>query len=383
MKIVHICLACFYVEGMGYQENILPKMHKMMGHDVTILASDFTFEPSGKIQKRALGDYINKDGVKVKVIEKKSGLPFLARYRIYKGLYYELEIEKPQIIFVHGGQFHPVKDIVEYVKKNNVKLYIDQHGDYYNTPVNDIKGFIWQKIIYRHCVRKLAKYAIRVYGTTPWRCKYLKEVYGIKDEKIALLMVGGDDYKIDFEKKNEISQTIREEHGIKSDDFLIVTGGKIDQQKNIHLLMQAINEIENDNVKLIVFGCPSKDMEDSIEKLSGSSKIRMIGWLDSDDVYKYFMAADLVVFPGTHSVMWEQACACGTPCVFKHWEYMRHIDLDGNCEFLYSDSKEEIHKIIQGIVCDKNKYNEMKENARKGINEFSYRKIAKEAIGIR
>jgi hypothetical protein len=40
MKIVHICLACFYVEGMGYQENLLPKYHVKQGHQVTVLTND-------------------------------------------------------------------------------------------------------------------------------------------------------------------------------------------------------------------------------------------------------------------------------------------------------------------------------------------------------
>ena len=43
MKIVHICLACFYVDGMGYQENLLPKYHAQK-HDVTIITSDFAFD---------------------------------------------------------------------------------------------------------------------------------------------------------------------------------------------------------------------------------------------------------------------------------------------------------------------------------------------------
>jgi hypothetical protein len=51
MKIVHLCLANFYVDGMGYQENILPKYHAKE-HDVLIVTSDFAFDSEGQRIKK-------------------------------------------------------------------------------------------------------------------------------------------------------------------------------------------------------------------------------------------------------------------------------------------------------------------------------------------
>ena len=382
MKIVHICLACFYVEGMGYQENILPKMHAREGNDVTILTSDFTFTNKGEVRKKDIGEYINEYNVKVKIIQKDTRIALFEKYRVYKGLYSELEMEQPDIIFVHGGQFFPVNDVIRYVKRHNAKLFMDQHGDYYNMPVNNLKGYIWQKIIYRPCMRKLAKFSQKVYGVTPWRCQYLNDVYGIDKNKIELLVMGGDDERIDIENRNEICAEIRKKHNIKENDFLIVTGGKIDKTKNIHLLMKAISNINRENVKLIVFGEPNAAMEQEFEKLACNPNIRAIGWLAAEEAYNYFLAADLVVFPGTHSVMWEQACACAVPCIFKHWEGMHHVDIGGNCEFLYDDSVEEMERVIVGIIDDEKKYLEMKKASQRGITEFSYKEIAKRAINF-
>ena len=39
MKVVHLCLACFYPDGYSYQENMLPQYHKMLGMEVAIIAS--------------------------------------------------------------------------------------------------------------------------------------------------------------------------------------------------------------------------------------------------------------------------------------------------------------------------------------------------------
>ena len=43
MKVLHCCLAAFYIDDYGYQENILPKMHKIQGHQVKIVSSTETY----------------------------------------------------------------------------------------------------------------------------------------------------------------------------------------------------------------------------------------------------------------------------------------------------------------------------------------------------
>ena len=49
MKILHLCLANFYVDEFNYQENILPRINKLDGHEVYILASTETFINNTKI----------------------------------------------------------------------------------------------------------------------------------------------------------------------------------------------------------------------------------------------------------------------------------------------------------------------------------------------
>ena len=48
MKIVHLCLSCFYIDDYSYQENMLPKYHVLQGHDVSVIASMVSFDTNGK-----------------------------------------------------------------------------------------------------------------------------------------------------------------------------------------------------------------------------------------------------------------------------------------------------------------------------------------------
>lgn len=381
MKIVHICLGCFYVENMGYQENILPRYHIRQGHQVTVLTSDYAFNAKGENVKKTEKDYVNKDGIRVKVLQRANS--FMAKFGIFEGLYNQLTNINPDVIFVHGGQFLSLNDVIKYAKyQGNVKVFIDQHADYYNSPVSTLKARVVHGLLYGHYMRKAVKYVEKYWGVTPWRCQYLKDVYRIPAEKIDLLIMGGDDDLIDFDNQEEIRCRLRNELGISNEDFVIITGGKIDRTKNIHLLMDAIRKINNDKIKLVIFGQPNGEMENVINSFSNCKNIISLGWLPAEKVYNYFLMADLAVFPGTHSVLWEQACACGLPGLFKDWEGMRHVLVNGNAILLTKDSCDEIKTEIENLVINTDKFSLMKDNAQKYKEEFFYSKISKRAIGI-
>ena len=90
-------------------------------------------------------------------------------------------------------------------------------------------------------------------------------------------------------------------------------------------------------------------MKDRIEKLSDGKRIQYIGWVNTSESYQLFASADLVVFPGRHSVYWEQVAAQGIPMICKYWEGTTHIDVGGNVIFLTEDSIEKIQELLEQL----------------------------------
>ena len=133
----------------------------------------------------------------------------------------------------------------------------------------------------------------------------------------------------------------------------------------------------------MVFGSLTDDMRNYCAPLF-KDNINYIGWIDSKDVYPYFLAADLAVFPGTHSVLWEQAMASGIPGIFKDWDGgCSHIDCGGNALLLKEISVDILTREIDRIVNDLSIYNNMKYVAENSARkEFSYIEIAKRSIGM-
>jgi glycosyltransferase involved in cell wall biosynthesis len=355
-----------------------------MGNEVTVIASLFSFDKNGKgfyIDHEQ--EYISKDEFKVIRINYKK--PFLwinRKLRRYKGLYNLLLQEKPEIIFIHGCQFLDIIKIKKYFRKNkDIRIYIDNHADYINSGTNIISRILLHRILWRYCARVIEPFVKKFYGVTPLRCDYLKNVYKINTAKIELLELGIDDRDFNLLKKDEIRDKIRHEHNLNSNDFIIITGGKIDERKKVHILLRSFIELTNENVYLIIFGSISNDMRAIIDRLSNSIKVIKVGWINSNRIHEYFAASDLAFFPGTHSVLWEESVGCGLPGVYKFWEGMDHLNLGGNCRFLYTCNEHEILKILKEVTNNPDYYKQMKLIAEsEGKRKFYYSTIADKAL---
>ena len=384
MKILHCCLAAFYIDNYGYQENILPKMHQIQGHDVSIVASTETYVNNTDIGYAKPSSYFTKEQIPITRIPYIKCIPQVLsrKLRIYSGLKKIIEDVQPEIIFIHGVQFLGILTIVNFVKRNkNVIVYADGHTDFINSAKNWISRNILHKVIYRFCAKKIDPYTKYFYGVLPLRSQFFEKVYKISPRKIKLLPLGADDSLFDITQKNVIKKEFRYKHQIKLDDKVIVSGGKIDKRKNIILLIKAIKSISNPNIKLVLFGSITKDIKNEIENLINDSRIKFLGWQPTEKIYDILLSADLGCFPGTHSVLWEQSIGTGLPCIFKKWEGIEHVDIGGNCILLEEVNIQSLKETIEMVFTNIGYYNEMKtisENI--GSKYFSYSEIAKRAI---
>ena len=387
MKIVHICLAGGYTEGLNYQENIITKYQALDGHEVSVLTTDHCFTEGEWGICQTESDYRNEYGVHVIRLPFAFGLPYNINRQIgrFKGTMETLERLSPEAIFVHNIQFQDIRKIVSYKKKHpKVKVYVDNHSDFSNSARNWFTRNTLYRFWWKPCAKKMEPFAEVFFGVMPSRVAFLQNIYGISPSKTELLVMGADDECVAHAAESEVQAAIRKRYGIKQDDFLIVTGGKIDAFKTqTLLLMQAVHEIRNEKVKLLIFGSVAEEMKERLTALCDGKRVQYIGWAKGDQAYEYFAAADLAVFPGRHSVYWEQVVAQGIPMVCKYWEGTTHVDLGGNVVFLMEDSVEEIKKKLLEIVNTPEKYAEMKKCADSDKKSaFSYKTIARKSVGL-
>lgn len=385
MKIVHVCLSMGYTEGLNYQENVIIKYQAGDGHDVTLITTDHCYHEGEWGLCQTESDYINPDGVHIIRLPFAFPIPYKINKQIgiFKGFYPLLEQIQPDVIFVHNLQFQDIRKVAKYKKHHpEVKVNADNHSDFNNSARTWVSKNLFYRFWWGPCARKIEPYFDRFFGVTPARMDFMYKVYGIPKEKTDLLVMGADDELLQKAENPQIRKEIRDQYHIKESDFLVVTGGKIDHNKTqTLLLMEAVRNINEDRIRLVVFGSVEEELKEPFFQLCDGTKIQYTGWATAEQAYQYFSAADLVVFPGLHSVYWEQVVAQGIPMLCKYMEGMTHVDIGGNVRFLMEDSTASIQKELTDLLEQPEVYQNMKKAARsEKRKDFSYKEIARKCI---
>lgn len=378
MKIVHICPTL--TEGLSYQENYLTKYHKKLGYDVTVITSYWVYDSNGKLVERKENSYINSDGVKIIRLPLKNNKKYSYKFKQFCDLRKTMEVENPNILFLHGCQWIYIKEIVSFLKGKNISVYVDNHADYSNSATTWLSKYILHGIVWKYYAHMIEPYTKKFYGVLPARVNFLTELYKLPSNKCQLLIMGADDEFVDKAKQKKNILETRNKYMIQESDFLIVTGGKIDAAKQqTLLLMEAVNSLGVNNVKMLIFGTVSGDLKSKFNELL-SKNIFYIGWISAQETYNFIAAADMVIYPGRHSVLWEQTVAQGKPMIVKYWKGTTHIDIGGNVRYLYKDNADEIKELLLSLLKTPQYYEmKTKANGQSKIN-FLYSKIAEESL---
>lgn len=380
-KIVYLCLNYMFTDGWAYQDNLLSKYHVKIGYDVTVITSRWKYSNGSQKVLMNETEYINSDGVKIVRINMKGKSNVDSKFKRYENIGNYIEKEAPDIIFMHNFQFVDVTRVISYMKKHPAtKLYVDNHADFNNSATTWISENVLHKIIWKFFARRIEPYVNKFYGVLPARVNFLIDMYDLPKEKCELLVMGADDELVEMASRTDVKESVREKYNIGKEDFLIVTGGKIDKWKTQTVLLeQAISRMSREKIKLLIFGSVIPELEGSIMSFCNEN-IKHIGWLSVEESYKVIGAADLAIYPGGHSTLWEQTAGQGIPMIVKYWEELHHIDLDGNVKFLYNDSEEEIYNTLIEAVNNTQIYINMKDCAAKNKVFFSYEQIAKKSL---
>lgn len=383
-KIIHVCLANFYVDNYSYQENILPKEHKNLGYQVFIIASTETYIDNKHLGYLKPATYVNEYGIIVHRLPYLRLFPRLVmkKIRSYQGLFRKLRTIKPNIIFVHDVQFIDALKITIYaLMTNEVDVYVDCHADYGNSAKNFLSREILHKIFYKFCAHVLNIVAIKFWGVLPSRVDFLREVYNIPRYKIDLLLMGAEEKYCHLKLKDDFVETQKKFLAIPRGRKVVVTGGKIDAEKVETLaVLEAVGRFRN-KIELFLFGSITDDLRGHLDTLlKKAPNLHYLGWLSVEETYRTLAIADLAIFPSGHSVLWEQAVALGLPLAVKYGKNSEHLDIGNNIVWLTGCTVTDFEKLMEEWLLDKNFY-KLKNSA---LSErrlmFSYTKIASRSI---
>ncbi|NLF42156.1 MAG: glycosyltransferase family 4 protein [Bacteroidales bacterium] len=379
MKIIHICQ--YYNDGYGYQENLLPKYQKKLGHDVKVITSDrMSFFSSGQKPKIVGVGVYEDNGFTVHRIPILG--EFKGRFVFFKGLRELLEEEKPDYLFHHGITAPSIFTCAKYKAKNSsVFLVADHHAEYCNSARVPILSHIYYRLIWTPLIRKVSNHVDVFFSITPGCKAFAEKELSIPENKHKILYLGSD---TELNKYNETEgKKVREQFGIKSHEIVAITAGKFDEQKKLDSLIKAFRQIDIQQTRLMILGSfLPDDYEKYIDDCIGKdNRIIKVGWVQANELFKYFSASDFAVFPGGQSAVWQQAISCELPLIIKHWPGTEYLLRKDNGLFLFSDKQDEIVQALKIMICSKKTRRQMRENAKIVRDEvLSYEVIATQTL---
>lgn len=353
MKILHLCLSNFFIDGVGYQENELVCEHVRSGHDVLVIASTETIDVNGKPSHVSPSNYIGVEGARIIRLPYRKFLPkkIMEKLRMHPGLMNLLQKECPDVIMFHGTCGWELITVHRYLKKKSDKkvlFYIDSHEDYHNSARNFLSKYLLHRIYYRSILKSVLKKTLqKILCYSLESIDFVKNEYKISEDYLELYPLGGR--PLDDENYNHKRNSTRKLYGLKESDILIVQTGKLNERKKILESLNAFQETTNENLRFIIAGV----LDISIKKefyriLSLDRRISFVGWKSLEDLTNLLCAADLYLQPGTQSVTMQRSLCCR--CAVLLYNYKSHYLYINQNGWLINTSLE-LTSILSSINC--------------------------------
>lgn len=322
MKILFI--VDYYQPQLGYGSYWINREFAKMGHEVLILTSNYYY-PFPNYESTAgtiLGGRELKPGCYesegVKVIREKMFFEIFTRAIFFNHKKYIQEFN-PDIVFVDKTvSFNTLVACVLKRRFGYKLVSIDAHlpSGFFatgNVPLKRFFYFIFRLLFSNFVNNSVDKFIAVQEGTLSIMRKY----YGIR-KHIVHIPLGTDPYIYHFDRRSR--QMIRKHFNISPREFVIIYTGKIIKEKGVHILFKAFNILKRKGVrcKLMLVGSAADEYRNyclSFLEKNYIDDVIWVGFKKAIELYKYYSAADVGVWPLQESMSMNDAASCELPFI--------------------------------------------------------------------
>ena len=365
----------------GYQINILSKYMVQFGHEVTIItarldkikSSGISFFGADHLDQK---DQLYSEKYGVKIIRLSVNKIVSGRVVFGKELFYAIQKEKPDVVYIHGNDtLTGMRYLLQY-KKLGYPLIMDSHmlemasTNRFNKIFRKVYKSVFTPIIIKNKIQ-----VIRTQDDP-----YVEKCLGIPLSQAPWISVGSDTML--FHPDNEAKMRFRHKYEISQDDFVVLYAGKLDESKGGMLLAQAIQKKmqTNKEVTFLIIGKAVGEYGRQVEETLKASKNRVLRFPTQkyEDLVGFYQAADMAVFPRQCSLSFYDVQACGLPVVFEDDVVnVGRAKNDNAVTFIEGDTADFRKKIEYIINLSKAEFSHMQMAAQQYVSEnFDYKKIA-------
>jgi len=316
MRIVHLCLSCFYIDDYRYQENELVREHVAGGHEVLVVASTETYLNNMSLGYTDSGEYLGSDGAKVIRLPYSTLGPFVVRKKIraHPGVYSILTEFKPDVIMFHGLCGWELLTAARYKRFNpHVRFYVDSHEDANNSAVG-IFSKLLHRFFYRPVITRSLPWIDKVLCISLETMDFVKITYGLPEKILEFFPLGGFIADDDTYLRNRNSARL--ELNLRDDQTVFLQSGKFDAKKRLVESLKAFAEIKSPSFVFLIVGRVHASVEAEVNKLAEQDpRVRHLGWKSADELYQLLCGADVYIQPGSQSATMQMSLCARCPVI--------------------------------------------------------------------
>jgi glycosyltransferase involved in cell wall biosynthesis len=388
MRIVHV--EDFFHPDAGYQVNLLSRLQKMQGHDVTVVTAELEKMPSFLTAFFGTHDLPAKD----EAFERETGVrvirvPLLGFYSgraIFRPLrlFREVSALKPDVVFVHGEDTLTGILFIWLSKRLRYPIVLDCH-------MLEMASLNRFRKVFRAFYRRFVTPIIlreKIPLMRVVNSDYVQSALGIPLSYTDLMSFGTD--TTHFRPDPEAGRKVRAEYGFREDSFLVLYAGKLDEHKGGRFLAESIQErlaaTRHSAIELLVIGNTDGDYGKEVEALIGRSANRVVRLPTQRyfDLARFYQAADLAVFPRQCSMSFFEAQSCGVPILFEENEINSQRASEDNAFLFRPENAEDFRRQIEWMESlPPERYAEIRRNARDYVlRTYDYVPIAQKFTDV-
>jgi len=255
-------------------------------------------------------------------------------------------------------------------RKENIPIVATFHSKFYDDFKQVLKIDAFAKI----CTRLVIDYfnrVDRVWTVSKGAAETLRE-YGYKGS--IEVVPNGSDFVIPDNMESLITQT-ENKLNIQKDELVFLFVGQHIWQKNIKLLVEALNKVSLEGIRYRMLfvgdGYAKDELQAYVKELGLDKQIEFLGKiLDRDYLRSLFARADLFLFPSIYDnapIVVQEAAAVGTPSLVIAGSNTAEEIIDYTNGFLSEHDTVSYSKKIIQITSEKEILKKAGENAKKTI----------------
>jgi len=280
----------------------------------------------------------------------------------YRRVFKYLKEHPVDAIVAEGGLYHEMRRFAEEFGKDKIYLHIHHHllcEPYIDHLYGGVIG-------------------ISEFATKEW-------MRTTEDKKVRPYTVYNCVNEDKFTKKitAKAREDLRAEFGFKPEDTVVMYCGRILEVKGAKELVQAIININDPQIKLLMIGSAisggnaATPYVAEVQKLveQAGDRVKFTGYIDNKELYRYYQSADMQVIPS----LWEEAAGLiaiegmlsGLPLIVtKSGGLVEYATADTAIQIDRENVVANLEKAIHELTEDADKREQMREASLKKAKEF-------------